>query len=227
MKVGCFCLGYVLIFILGFLSGKYLCLLINKILNSLSSQEKNFNLGHSSLDFPIRCLTSFIIVLCFYKFGLNVYFLLTFMFLCSLVIIFVVDLYFMIIPDEIIFFLCALDIIFWIRNILEIDFRSRLYGGLIICLLMLLTNSFVNNSFGFGDIKLFGVSGFILGWKNNLLAFLISIISASIVSCYLILTKKKGLKGYIAFGPFICIGVAIAFFWGHKIIDLYLDTILF
>ena len=224
-------MAYILVFIFGFLFGKYLYDVINKIFNKLNDQTQNFNALRSDRIFFIRLLLRFLFgilsLICFYKFGLGINFFLVFIFLCLLVIIFLVDLYFMIILDEIIIFLWVLAIIFWLRNILEINFLSRLFGCLFISLLMLVINFFVKNSFGLGDIKLFSVSGFILGWKNNLLAFFIAIISASIFSCILIFSGKKKFKSYIAFGPFICLGIIIAFFWGCKIIDFYCDWLLF
>ena len=193
----------------GFLFGKYLFDVIKKIFNKLNDQTQNFNALRSDrvffMRFLLRILSGALSFICFYKFGLGINFFLVFMFLYLLVIIFFVDLYFMIILDEIIFFLWVLAIIFWLRNILEISFLSRLIGCLIISLLMLIINFFVKNSFGLGDIKLFCVSGFILGWENNLLAFFIAIISASIFSCSLIFTDRKKFKSYIAFGPFICL----------------------
>ena len=227
--------GFGLVFVFGFLFGKYLCDAIKKIFNKIDEDEndqtQNFNV--LCLDriffirFLLRLLSGVLSFICFYKFGLGINFFVALVFLYLLVIIFFVDLYFMIILDEIIFFLWVLAIIFWLRNILEISFLARLFGCLIISLLMLIINFFIKNSFGLGDIKLFCVSGFILGWKNNLLAFLIAIISASIFSCVLIFIGRKKFKSYIAFGPFICLGIIIAFFFGREIINFYRDRILF
>ena len=39
---------------------------------------------------------------------------------------------------------------------------------------------------------------------------------------YLLLTGKKGRKEHFAFGPFLCMGMAVGLLWGQQLIDWYL-----
>jgi len=42
-----------------------------------------------------------------------------------------------------------------------------------------------------------------------------------------LIKKLKGMKAQVAFGPFLCLGLAIAVFAGEKIIDLYISFLGF
>ncbi len=56
---------------------------------------------------------------------------------------------------------------------------------------------------GFGDVK-FGLNmGFLLGIKGGLIALYLSFILGAMVGIILVLTKKKGFKSKIPFGPFL------------------------
>jgi len=122
--------------------------------------------------------------------------------------IFIIDFNFMIIPDELIILLVLFKFLFLNSSI---NLNSSLSGALIISLPMIILNLFLQDAFGFGDIKLFFASGFILGPRDILKAFYISVLSASLHSMILLIKHKKNLKDKIAFGPHICISILIIF----------------
>lgn len=176
-----------------------------------------------SFRYPfIELMAGFFSLFCVYKFFFTINAFAAFLFLCSLCTIFFIDLDTMIIPDELIVFLSAVSIIFTF-SLPNINFISRCIGFFSVSLFMLVINFFIKDSFGGGDIKLIAVCGYILGWKNNLVAFFISLITASIISIWLLSLKKKNLKNHIPFGPHLCIGIAISFFYGSQIIRWYLS----
>lgn len=74
---------------------------------------------------------------------------------------------------------------------------------------------------GFGDVKLAGAVGLLLGWPDTLLALILSFIVGGVWGSFLILRKRKGMKDAIPFGPFIIIGVTLVFFFGYYILDGY------
>lgn len=175
-----------------------------------------------SLRYPfVELLCGLLAMICVYKFSFTLNAFVVFLFLCCLVATFFVDIDKMIIPDSLILFLIFLAVIFtFIFD--DVDFISRCIGFFSISSFMFALNFFVKESFGFGDIKLIAVCGYILGLQNILLAFFISLITASLFSVFLIITKRKSLKDYIPFGPHICFGVALSFFCGIDIINWYL-----
>ncbi len=81
--------------------------------------------------------------------------------------------------------------------------------------------------FGGGDVKLMFAAGFLLGWKITVAGFFIGIMIGGVYAGYLLIKKLKGMKAQVAFGPFLCLGLAIAVFAGEKIIDLYISFLGF
>lgn len=103
---------------------------------------------------------------------------------------------------------------------------ERLIGMVSISLPMLLL-AILLNGFGGGDVKLMAAAGFLLGWKGNIAAFLIGIITGGMYCIFMLARRKKGRKDYFAFGPFLCIGIAVAFIrdCGAWMVQSYIDFI--
>lgn len=78
------------------------------------------------------------------------------------------------------------------------------------------------DAMGMGDVKLLAVIGLFLGWRLTLVALLLSVILAAIVSFVLILSNKVNGKSEVPFGPFIAIGTFIAMLYGWNIIEFYM-----
>ena len=70
------------------------------------------------------------------------------------------------------------------------------------------------DGFGYGDVKLFGTAGLFLGWQGVLAAYFVAFITGAIAAIFMLGAKKTKRGGYIAFGPFICLGT-IAAAWSH------------
>ena len=79
---------------------------------------------------------------------------------------------------------------------------------------------------GFGDVKLTGLIGMMLGLWGGITAIMAGIYLGAIVSIFLLVVKGKKytLKTEIPFGPFLIIGTALVFFSAGTIVDL---TLLF
>ena len=82
----------------------------------------------------------------------------------------------------------------------------------------------ITKGFGYGDVKLMAVGGFLLGWERILLAFMVGCISAGIYGLYLIFVKKASVRTKIPFGPFLSLGIFVSLLYGYGLIDLYLNT---
>jgi leader peptidase (prepilin peptidase) / N-methyltransferase len=77
---------------------------------------------------------------------------------------------------------------------------------------------------GFGDVRLAGVIGFMLGWLGLgyvALAMFVSFLLASVIGITLIVTRIKSRKDSVPFGPFMATGAVIAVLWGQPIIDAW------
>jgi leader peptidase (prepilin peptidase)/N-methyltransferase len=73
---------------------------------------------------------------------------------------------------------------------------------------------------GGGDIKLMAVSGLILGWKYNILAFVIGCILGSVIHLLRMRISKE--DKVLAFGPYLSAGIMIAILYGKPIMDWYI-----
>lgn len=81
----------------------------------------------------------------------------------------------------------------------------------------------ITNGMGGGDIKLIAMGGLLLGWKATLVAFFIASVSGGIVAILLVLLKQQGRKSLIAFGPYLCLGIYLAFLYGNTIFSWYIN----
>ncbi len=77
---------------------------------------------------------------------------------------------------------------------------------------------------GGGDIKLMAAAGLLLGWKNILLSLMIAAIVATVVHLIRMAIVKAGKM--LAFGPYLSIGIFIAFLFGDIVINWYLSLLM-
>ena len=132
-------------------------------------------------------------------------------FISILLIIFVSDIEYMIIPDEVLIIgliILAIEkvFIFGIGNVLY-----SLIDGLICFIAMLLLKKFGDflfkkESMGGGDIKLLFVFGFVLGWPMAIISIFIGSIIGLPISL-IVLSKKSSHE--IPFGPLLSLGALI------------------
>ena len=108
----------------------------------------------------------------------------------------------------------------------NVKIMERLIGIFSVSLPLFAITLAVPGAFGGGDIKLMAVIGFFLGWKMSLTAFMLAVFSGGIYGIGLLLSKKKGAKEQFAFGPFLCAGAVVAYFWGIEIVTWYWRVIL-
>ncbi len=75
---------------------------------------------------------------------------------------------------------------------------------------------------GWGDAILSLFLGIILGWPSVLIALILSFLIGGAFSFLLIIFKKKTLKSYVPFAPFLALGALLVIFFGDIIIKGYL-----
>ncbi|MCM3122584.1 MULTISPECIES: A24 family peptidase [Bacillaceae] len=141
------------------------------------------------------------------------------------IIITVSDLAYMIIPDRVLLVFAG---IFALERIYQplMPWWASLIGAAAGFILLLLIAFASKGGMGGGDIKLFALIGFAVGFKSMLLSFFFSTFFGAffgIIGLLFGLVKKKQ---PIPFGPFIGIGTLTAYFFGEKIIDWYLNLLL-
>ena len=75
---------------------------------------------------------------------------------------------------------------------------------------------------GLGDVKFAIVMGLLLGWPRAAIAMFLAFVLGAVFGLIMIALKQKKLKERIAFGPFLIMGTAIALVWGETIWQNYL-----
>jgi leader peptidase (prepilin peptidase)/N-methyltransferase len=75
---------------------------------------------------------------------------------------------------------------------------------------------------GWGDVKMAGLIGLMVGYPRIFVAVLGSVILGGLVAIFLLITKKKGRKEGIPFGPFLSLAAMVALVWGQPILNWYL-----
>jgi len=106
----------------------------------------------------------------------------------------------------------------WRQNVWLNHLLAMVVAGAFFAFLILITKG---RGMGVGDLKLASVLGFIFGWPDILLILILSFVLGSVVGVGTIIANKKGLKSYLAFGPFLAGGSLTVFAFGYQIVDSY------
>ncbi|WP_417899424.1 A24 family peptidase [Bacillus haimaensis] len=141
-----------------------------------------------------------------------------------LIIIVITDIHYMLIPNKILLFFFLLfmfERIFIPYQTLPNHLIGLLVGFAIPALVAMLSKG----GMGGGDIKLFAVLGFVLGWKMVILAFFLSSLIGMIAALIGMLfgKVKKGVP--FPFGPSIAVAALISYFVGEKILNWYFSLL--
>lgn len=141
----------------------------------------------------------------------------------SLLVIFVADLKFQIIPDSMLVVAAvATTLYLWGMqlSVREISFHAltALVSFGIFYLLWLTTRG---KGMGFGDVKFAPVMGLLLGFPGAVIAFYIAFLTGAFVGVILILGRNKSWKSKIAFGPFLVLGTVAAWVWQPQFLVLW------
>lgn len=150
----------------------------------------------------------------FEKMWVLLYLLFTFSFLLA---IFVADLKYRIIPDQIVFTLILVSFFFQLafaQNTLGNHFLSGFISFLLFFLLFFITNG---KGMGFGDVKFAFFMGLFLGFPKIIIAFYLAFLTGAFVSLILIVLGKKKMKSTVAFGPFLIFATVATLLFGSTL----------
>ncbi|MDF9840171.1 MULTISPECIES: A24 family peptidase [unclassified Paenibacillus] len=138
------------------------------------------------------------------------------------VIVTVADLKYMLIPNKVLLFFLPLLLVLVLlfpQGPLWSHLLGGAAGGIILLLLALL------GGMGMGDMKLFALLGWVVGFPNVILAFMIACALGTIAGVVLMLLGKVKRRQPVPFGPWLAAGSLIAFAYGSQLISGYLALI--
>ncbi len=141
-----------------------------------------------------------------------------------LIIIFIYDFKYLLIPDSLILIPLLITFIYFLSKEVNLwhHFLAGLFSFLFFLLIVIIT---LGKGMGMGDVKLVFFLGFLLGYPDILVALFSSFLIGATIGVGLILMKKKKMKSEVPFGPFLVIGTFIAYFWGINLFNWYLTLL--
>lgn len=174
-----------------------------------------------SLQYPlVEGMNGALYVIVFLANGINsisiVYCLLT----SALIVLSVIDFRTFIIPDKVNLVILVLGIFAILLD--REHWKEHLIGFFSVSVLLLFIYLVtVGRGIGGGDIKLMATAGLVVGWKANVLAFLIGCILGSVI--HVIRMKVSKVEHTLALGPYLAAGIWIAMLFGDPVIDWYMQ----
>lgn len=131
-----------------------------------------------------------------------------------------IDYKFHIIPNKLLFYaillrLFILIIEYYYNSDQFMEVVLECIGGALIGFgILFLTHLLSKGGIGMGDVKLFGVIGFIIGLRGTYNTLFYSLIFLVLYSCIGMMKKELTRKSMIPFGPFVYLGYLITFGMG-------------
>lgn len=170
----------------------------------------------------VELATALLFLYSFLHFNLRIELITAILLISLLMIVYVSDLTYMLIPNRLLLFFLPLFIIVRIYEPLS-PWYDAIIGAFVGYGLIAIIIIVSKGGMGAGDMKLFGLLGIVLGWKLVLLTFFLSALIGAIVGGFLIVTKKVKRKQPIPFGPYIVIATIISYFFGEHMVTFYVS----
>ncbi|MBI2304227.1 MAG: prepilin peptidase [Chloroflexi bacterium] len=99
-------------------------------------------------------------------------------------------------------------------------------GGISFFVIMLVPFLIYRGGMGAGDVKLAALVGLVTGFPLVLVAAFVSFILGGLVAAFLLLTRLRGRREAIPFGPFLTLGAMFTLVWGEAALQWYQRAIL-
>lgn len=163
-------------------------------------------------------------VLLWLKFGLSLPLVVYALFSSALLVVALIDLDHKIIPDVITLPGMVLGLVLspWALIPTPLaSFIGLLAGGLFFYIVAVVSKG----GMGGGDIKLIAMIGAFLGWQGVFFTIFVGALAGSVVGMILMITKKKGRKDKVPFGPFLSFAAILYTLVGDNIVHWYIQQI--
>lgn len=176
-----------------------------------------------SVQYPIiEVLNGGLYLLVFWRYGLSVDSLLYCVLFSALIVLSVIDFRTCEIPLGINIFILTLGLVRVVTDLSNwLSYGIGLFSVSALLLLIYLVTR--GRGIGGGDVKLMTATGLLLGWKLNLLGFLLGCILGSVI--HICRMKISGEGHVLAMGPYLAMGIAISAMWGERMIAWYLSFV--
>ena len=173
----------------------------------------------------VELASGLLYVLLWLKFGLSLPLVVYALFSSALLVVALIDLDHKIIPDVITLPGMVLGLVLspWALIPTPLaSFIGLLAGGLFFYIVAVISKG----GMGGGDIKLIAMIGAFLGWQGVFFTIFVGALAGSVVGMILMITKKKGRKDKVPFGPFLSFAAILYTLLGDNIVHWYIQQIL-
>lgn len=159
----------------------------------------------------VEVVTSVLYMVSYHSFGLSYEFIISLIFISSLIVIIVSDIEYMIILDEILavssIVIILLDLIFFgLDYTANMILSGILAFGSMFVIKLIGDRIFKKESMGGGDIKLMFLFGIVIGYALSICDIFLATFIAFPVAIYVLFSRKDSL---IPFGPFLAMGAIL------------------
>lgn len=167
-----------------------------------------------SLSFFIELVTGVFFMLAYGIFSWSFQLVIALLFISMLIIITVSDWQYFIIQNRILLVFGPLLYILCLYKH-TIPLHAAISGAMMSFILLALFSFFSNGGIGGGDVKLYLIIGFVLGYEKVFLSlFLASLFGLLLAACL-----KRGFGKQIPFAPAIAIASIVVLFWGEQLLN--------
>ena len=159
----------------------------------------------------VEVVTAVLYMVSYHSFGLSYEFVISLVFISSLIVVIVSDIEYMIILDEVIavssILIILLDLVFFgIDYTAEKIIAGILAFGTMFVIKLIGDKIFNKESMGGGDIKLMFLFGIVIGYALSICDIFLATFIAFPVAIYILLSRKDNL---IPFGPFLAMAAIL------------------
>lgn len=183
--------------------------------------KARINVQYPLVELATASLTAYL----FATIGLNFEFLSSWLFMCFILVLLVIDWQTLRLPDILTLPGAALGLIFAIAGV-RIDWINSVVGMLVgaggfLAMALLYRAARGHEGMGMGDVKLMGMVGAFLGWQAALLVVILGSALGLIIGLVLISKSSEGAKTRLPYGTFLGIAALIILLWGEPILTWY------
>lgn len=135
----------------------------------------------------------------------------------AMLVLFVIDWKHMILPDVLLWIVLAVGVLLGIPlpSALRINhILAGVFSATGFLVLWLVTRG---RGLGFGDVKLVGVLGLLLGYPATIISLYVAFLTGALYGVILMIISHANMKSRIAFGPFLIVGTLVGFLWADAI----------
>jgi leader peptidase (prepilin peptidase)/N-methyltransferase len=175
--------------------------------------------------FWVELGTGLLVAFLFWHFGWHWMLPVAIVYSSVLIAIAMIDLNHQLILNKIVYpvSIIALIVNLFVPDIFSIhNFLFGLLGAAVGFLILFLPAIIIRKGMGWGDVKMAGMIGLMVGFPNVIVAVFGGIILGGLVAIILLASRKKTRKEGIPFGPYLSLATIVTMLWGTQIIHWYL-----